>query len=569
MKAFGLSLLALALIAAVSVRAQVPPLINYQGRLIDGTNLYNGTASISCRLYTGVTGGSAEFVSTGTIEVVDGLYSTLIGEYPTWSDLDTALARRAFWLEVEINGVTLSPREPLASVGYCIKPGIKGERNSEYWNTATVGGGWDNNAQNQFSTVGGGQTNLAAGIGATVGGGVNNSAPLGEYATVGGGFNNYAPGVKATIAGGELNTADGNPDGQSTVGGGYHNQSLAWAATVGGGWWNSATGQSSTVSGGNNNSAVSLRSTVAGGSQNMANGDNATVSGGELNTILNGAHSAIGGGRDNQITNSRAAVIGGGETNHLWTGTDSVIAGGRGNVMLRGSVCNISGGKENAVLGTSPWVCTYCVVGGGYSNMIAGGGLSPAPTCSVIPGGADNKIYSDYSLAAGRGAEAEDDNVFVWSDANGPCVSTNDNQFIARASGGFVFYTAAGTANGAELTPGSGDWTALSDRDSKKNFAPVDPREVLERVSVIPITMWSWKPEDPSSRHMGPMAQDFYSAFGLGNNEKRINNTDAHGVSLAAIQGLYQLVKEKDGEIKELKARLTALEKAAGVGSGK
>ena len=35
----------------------------------------------------------------------------------------------------------------------------------------------------------------------------------------------------------------------------------------------------------------------------------------------------------------------------------------------------------------------------------------------------------------------------------------------------------------------------------------------------------------------GPMAQDFYAAFGLGNSDKSIGLLDASGVALAAIQG--------------------------------
>ena len=56
-------------------------------------------------------------------------------------------------------------------------------------------------------------------------------------------------------------------------------------------------------------------------------------------------------------------------------------------------------------------------------------------------------------------------------------------------------------------------------------------------------------------RHLGPMSQDFYEAFGLGQDDKMISMLDAQGVSLAAIQGLDQIVQEKD-------KRIDALEKA-------
>ena len=56
----------------------------------------------------------------------------------------------------------------------------------------------------------------------------------------------------------------------------------------------------------------------------------------------------------------------------------------------------------------------------------------------------------------------------------------------------------------------------------------------------MPITSWSYKAEKPSVRHIGPMAQDFYKAFGLGLDEKHITTIDEGGVALAAIQGLHQ-----------------------------
>ena len=63
---------------------------------------------------------------------------------------------------------------------------------------------------------------------------------------------------------------------------------------------------------------------------------------------------------------------------------------------------------------------------------------------------------------------------------------------------------------------------------------------------------------------MGPMAQDFHAAFGLGVSDKLIDTIDPDGVALAAIQGLHALVQEKDAEIDELRARLERLEARTG-----
>ncbi|MFV1981316.1 MAG: hypothetical protein ACC655_09205, partial [Rhodothermia bacterium] len=45
--------------------------------------------------------------------------------------------------------------------------------------------------------------------------------------------------------------------------------------------------------------------------------------------------------------------------------------------------------------------------------------------------------------------------------------------------------------------------------------------------------------------HIGPMAEDFFESFGLGGDERYIGTVDADGVALAAIQGLYELVKDQ------------------------
>jgi hypothetical protein len=80
----------------------------------------------------------------------------------------------------------------------------------------------------------------------------------------------------------------------------------------------------------------------------------------------------------------------------------------------------------------------------------------------------------------------------------------------------------------------------------------------------MPISQWSMKTDSAGHKHIGPMAQDFYAAFGLGDTDKYIAQGDAQGVALASIQGLYQMVQEKlqqkDEEIHALQLQLQALE---------
>ncbi len=117
-----------------------------------------------------------------------------------------------------------------------------------------------------------------------------------------------------------------------------------------------------------------------------------------------------------------------------------------------------------------------------------------------------------------------------------------------------------------DVTGQTGD--LRSDRKVKANISAVEGREILERLAQVPISSWNYKTEGASIRHIGPMAQDFRGVFGVGKDDKSIYNVDANGVALAAIQGLYQVVKEKDEliaaqqrQIAALEARLAALEK--------
>ena len=69
------------------------------------------------------------------------------------------------------------------------------------------------------------------------------------------------------------------------------------------------------------------------------------------------------------------------------------------------------------------------------------------------------------------------------------------------------------------------------------------------------------KAQSPSVRHVGPMAQDFHAAFGLGGDDKHINTVDADGVALAAIQGLHQIVQEQQTELDKKQRTIGLLQK--------
>lgn len=107
----------------------------------------------------------------------------------------------------------------------------------------------------------------------------------------------------------------------------------------------------------------------------------------------------------------------------------------------------------------------------------------------------------------------------------------------------------------------TGTITPNSDRNQKTDFAGVNSEAVLEAVGKMPIQQWRFKNEKETVKHMGPMAQDFQAAFGLGEIPTAIATVDADGVALAAIQGLKHRTEEQAAELKAREAELQDLKR--------
>ena len=469
---------------------------------------------------------------------------------------------------------------------------------------ATVGGGKNNVASGDYSTVSGGQDNQAAAEYATVscggrafandagsanrvydnfgsiGGGGENRVGMDDAdttnqpgATVGGGLLNDATGSSSTVSGGIDNTASGT---ESTVGGGISNTASGAKSTVGGGGGSTASDIYTTVSGGKNNIANGTGATVGGGVTNTASADYATVSGGGSTipsdlTTANFAydeHGTIGGGGGNVVgvddadaTNQTYATIGGGKNNTA-SGAYATVGGGLAH-LASSLVSTIGGGDSNTASGIGS------TIGGDFTNtanktsatVSGGSGNTASGAYSTVPGGSSNIAGGDYSFAAGRNAQSFGDGTFVWADSTDQLFSTSaPNIFQVRASSGTRFYTDSDATVGVQLFGGSNSWNVISDRAFKENYALVDARSILEKLAEMPVGQWNLVTQDPSIQHIGPTAQDFRAAFGIGESDTHINMAEAYGVTMGATQGLYQMMQEKD-------VRIATLEEAAGTGS--
>jgi hypothetical protein len=144
---------------------------------------------------------------------------------------------------------------------------------------------------------------------------------------------------------------------------------------------------------------------------------------------------------------------------------------------------------------------------------------------------------------------ANEDNVITMPRGNGRVGIQNEEPAHPLHVG-----TDATNGNGAHVTA-AGAWTNGSSRSFKDGFEEIDKIDVLERLAALPVTKWRYRGED-ESEHIGPTAEDFREAFGLGHDDRYITTVDADGVALAAIQGMYELLLAQQAEIEALKKRL-------------
>jgi hypothetical protein len=454
---------------------------------------------------------------------------------------------------------------------------------------STIAGGLSNTMgyHSVYSIISGGRSNTIYGSvdTSTIGGGGENFVDfLAHYATIGAGRHNLIlSNAEYTVISGGWNNTIGVDADNSTIGGGTGNTiQSGTSSTIAGGGGNSINYFSCTIGGGTGNSIEtnSYEATIGGGSGNIihTNAERATIAGGVFHEVFtdssysfigggtrnmarsNAYHATISGGSNNQINNDTSyCFIGGGKLHTISANAaHATIAGGDGNI-AGGEAPAIGGGTLNQIGSPS----TYDTIVGGGGNVIA-----PSTFSSTIAGGYSNQVTGNFSLAAGYQARANHAGTFAWAGGNTiPYASTSPSTFNIYASNGvfmdysvqtggsghgtrFVFIgpTNAGntisTWTGARLTD-TGIWSNSSDRNRKTDFKEVDPRAVLDQLAALPVRQWRYTNEDAAVKHLGPVAQDFQSAFGLGTDDKTIGTVDADGVALAAIQGLNQKLEDR------------------------
>jgi hypothetical protein len=245
----------------------------------------------------------------------------------------------------------------------------------------------------------------------------------------------------------------------------------------------------------------------------------------------------------------------------------------------------MASGNTAIALGLAAQATGDYAVALGYGPIASGYGTTAVGSGAVASGidasalGAATTASGDYSLALGTEAStAGFEGAVVIGDAAPLTVggatmrATANNQFSVRASGGIRLRTSRDTLSGCDID-GAGNMTCTgtvigsSDVNRKDDFAPVDADRVLRKLADLPIGAWSYKRDPAGVRHVGPMAQAFHAAFGLGANDVTIATVDADGINMLAIQALERRtetlrkqVEAARSENAELRQRLDRLE---------
>jgi trimeric autotransporter adhesin len=428
-------------------------------------------------------------------------------------------------------------------------------------------------ANNRASFIAGGYSNMvsASAGDAFIGGGEFNSNS-GYDSFAGAGYENALGGDNAFLGAGSYNSASG---GNSAVAAGYLDQTSGANAFVGGGDGNSVSGDNSVVAGGVGGLVSHNSSFIGGGGSasymgcvcisygNRVSGYDAFVGAGDQNNV-SGNGSFIGGGGYVYASNSPPPTTPGNQI----AGTDSFIGAGDQNVVDATEAFIGSGGTNT--IGTAASYATILggnrnSVSGEYASILGGFGNVANGSYAIVAGGDGDTADGTLSFAAGYHVDVTHNGTFAWSDYSTGSTSLKDtaaNQFLVRASGGTYLYSNEGATTGVVLSPGSGTWASLSDRNAKTGVVALDDASILTKVAALPISTWSYKSES-GVRHVGPMAQDFYAAFGVGADDRHITSIDEDGVALAAVKALAARERadrlRADVENSGLRARVASL----------
>jgi hypothetical protein len=224
---------------------------------------------------------------------------------------------------------------------------------------------------------------------------------------------------------------------------------------------------------------------------------------------------------------------------------------------------NIADGQAATTFGSSNTATANYATAFGYRNIASGLSSMAIGTSLVASGNYSTALGTRMNTNTNSGSFMIGDNDPLGQGAT--LVGISD-QFVGRFLNGYYLMTSGddnpglgfgAVRTGVQIGRGQNSWAAISDSTKKERLSPINHAEVLRKINSIRLSTWNYKGQT-TIRHWGPMAQDFYAAFGndgLGQIgcDTLIYSHDFAGVTFAGVQAL---VRENEA----LKTRLNAVE---------
>jgi len=260
-------------------------------------------------------------------------------------------------------------------------------------------------------------------------------------------------------------------------------------------------------------------------------------------------------GFDNTAVGSGALSSNTVGANNVGIGLDALKlnTGGSQNIAIGvDALLNNDLGGQNTAIGFNALVANTTgsgniAVGDGALSQNTNGGNNTAIGLQALL----NKTSGHNNTAVGFGADVSSSGFFINATAIGANAIVDASNKIRLGDGNVA------------VIEGEVAFTASSDATKKENFRPLRGEEILTKLRGLRVLSWNFIGHDPKQfRHYGPMAQDFFAAFGndgvgtIGS-PTTINSGDMAGILMSAIQAL----EKRTAENAELKARIEALER--------
>ncbi len=263
------------------------------------------------------------------------------------------------------------------------------------------------------------------------------------------------------------------------------------------------------------------------------------------NSVVGGGHTALGGNSLLNLTNGeRNTSLGAASSAFLLNGSYNLLAGYNSGAFL-------SEGDRNVCLGAFAGVASLTAAILGDENTLIGYDARAMPGLNRV-------------IVIGAGLRASHSGAFVTGDANGVFTSSAANSFNARFAGGYELFTDATATIGVRVPAGGNSWASISDSTLKSNYLPADPELLLSRLDDLRLGTWNYTSQPRTRRHYGPMAQEFFAAYGRDfygsiGNSTTLQSADVDGVLFILIKGLKDRNEALEERVEHLESTVETL----------